>query len=55
MQAKTFLDVLPPAFDPSGAECKAIVSNVSPPALKGTYTGFTIRDDLLPRAIKCAQ
>ncbi len=55
MQAKNPLDILRPAFDPSGAECKAIVSNVSPPALKGTYTGFAIRDELPPRAMGCAQ
>ncbi len=43
------LDAWKPAFDPSGAKYKAIVSNVSHPALKGTYTGFAFRDELWKR------
>ncbi len=38
-----------PAFDPSGAKYKLIVSNVSHPVLKGVYTGFAIRDELWKR------
>jgi TRAP-type C4-dicarboxylate transport system substrate-binding protein len=38
-----------PKFDPSGAKYKVIVSNVSHPVLKGTYTGFAIRDELWKR------
>ena len=38
-----------PAFDPSGAKYKFIVSNVSHPVLKGVYTGFAIRDELWKR------
>lgn len=33
-------------FDPSGAEYRCIVSNVSHPVLKGTYAGFALRDAL---------
>jgi TRAP-type C4-dicarboxylate transport system substrate-binding protein len=43
------LDAWKPAFDPSGAEYKFIVSNVSHPVLKGVYTGFAIRDELWKR------
>ena len=39
-----------PAFDPSGAKYKFIVSNVSHPVLKGVYTGFAIRDELWKRS-----
>ena len=39
-----------PAFDPSGAKYKLIVSNVSHPVLKGVYTGFAIRDELWKRS-----
>ncbi|MDY6903360.1 MAG: TRAP transporter substrate-binding protein [Thermodesulfobacteriota bacterium] len=40
------LDQWKPAFDPSGAEYKCIISNVSHPAIKGVYAGFAIRDAL---------
>lgn len=43
------LDKWKPAFDPSGAKYKAVVSNVSHPVLKGVYTGFAIRDELWKR------
>jgi len=43
------LDAWKPAFDPSGAKYKCIVSNVSHPVLKGVYTGFAIRDELWKR------
>ncbi|MBN1276094.1 MAG: TRAP transporter substrate-binding protein [Deltaproteobacteria bacterium] len=43
------LDAWKPAFDPSTAKYKAIVSNVSHPVLKGTYAGFAIRDELWKR------
>jgi TRAP-type C4-dicarboxylate transport system substrate-binding protein len=43
------LDAWKPAFDPSGAKYKFIVSNVSHPVLKGVYTGFAIRDELWKR------
>lgn len=43
------LDAWKPAFDPSTAKYKCIVSNVSHPVLKGTYTGFAIRDELWKR------
>jgi TRAP-type C4-dicarboxylate transport system substrate-binding protein len=43
------LDAWKPAFDPSGAKYKMIVSNVSHPVLKGVYTGFAIRDELWKR------
>ena len=46
---KPSLDAWKPAFDPSGAKYKAIVSNVSHPVLKGVYTGFAIRDELWKR------
>jgi len=44
------LDAWKPAFDPSGAKYKAIVSNVSHPVLKGVYTGFAFRDELWKRS-----
>ena len=43
------LDKWKPAFDPSGAKYKCIVSNVSHPVLKGVYAGFAIRDELWKR------
>ncbi len=46
---KPSLDAWKPAFDPSGAEYKCIVSNVSHPVLKGVYAGFAIRDELWER------
>ena len=48
--AKSPLDAWKPAFDPSGAKYKFIVSNVSHPALKGVFTGFAIRDELWKRS-----
>jgi TRAP-type C4-dicarboxylate transport system substrate-binding protein len=44
------LEAWKPAFDPSGAKYKLIVSNVSHPVLKGVYTGFAIRDELWKRS-----
>jgi len=38
-----------PQFDPKGAKYKCVVSNVSTPALVGTYAGFEIRDELWKR------
>lgn len=49
MAAGPSLDAWKPAFDPSGAKYKIIVSNVSHPVLKGVYTGFAIRDELWKR------
>lgn len=46
---KPSLDKWKPAFDPSTAKYKFIVSNVSHPVLKGVYTGFAIRDELWKR------
>ncbi len=43
------LDKWKPAFDPSGAKYKCVVSNVSNPVLKGVYAGFLIRDELWKR------
>jgi TRAP-type C4-dicarboxylate transport system substrate-binding protein len=43
------LDAWKPAFDPSGAKYKCIVSNVSHPVLKGVFAGFAIRDELWKR------
>ncbi|MGD8367330.1 MAG: TRAP transporter substrate-binding protein [Desulfobacterales bacterium] len=43
------LDAWKPAFDPSGAKYKCIVSNVSHPVLKGVYAGFAMRDELWKR------
>ncbi|MCU0538601.1 MAG: TRAP transporter substrate-binding protein [Desulfobacterales bacterium] len=48
-QQKSPLDAWKPAFDPSGAKYKAVVSNVSTPALKGVFAGFAIRDELWKR------
>jgi TRAP-type C4-dicarboxylate transport system substrate-binding protein len=48
-QQKSPLDAWKPAFDPSGAKYKAVVSNVSTPGLKGVYAGFAIRDELWKR------
>ncbi|VBB41760.1 TRAP-type C4-dicarboxylate transport system, periplasmic component [uncultured Desulfatiglans sp.] len=44
------LDAWKPKFDPSTAKYKCIVSNVSHPVLKGTYTGFAFRDALWERS-----
>ena len=38
-----------PAFDPSGATYKCVVSNVSHPVIKGVFAGFAIRDELWKR------
>ncbi len=46
---KPSLDAWKPAFDPSGAKYKCIISNVSHPAIKGVYAGFAIRDELWKR------
>jgi TRAP-type C4-dicarboxylate transport system substrate-binding protein len=43
------LDKWKPAFDPSTAKYKCVVSNVSAPVLKGVYAGFAIRDELWKR------
>ena len=43
------LDTWKPAFDPSGAKYKCIVSNVSHPVIKGVYTGFALRDEIWKR------
>lgn len=43
------LDKWKPAFDPSTAKYRCIVSNVSHPVLKGVYAGFAIRDELWKR------
>ncbi len=43
------LDTWKPAFDPSGAKYKCMVSNVSHPVLKGVFAGFAIRDELWKR------
>ncbi len=43
------MDAWKPAFDPSGAKYRCIVSNVSHPVIKGVYTGFAIRDELWKR------
>jgi TRAP-type C4-dicarboxylate transport system substrate-binding protein len=43
------LDKWKPAFDPSGAKYKCIVSNVSHPVIKGVFAGFAIRDELWKR------
>jgi len=40
------LDSWKPDFDPSGAEYRCIVSNVSHPVIKGVYAGFAMRDAL---------
>ncbi|NNG01042.1 MAG: TRAP transporter substrate-binding protein [Desulfobacteraceae bacterium] len=44
------LDAWKPAFDPSGAKYKCVISNVSHPAIKGVYAGFAIRDELWKRS-----
>ena len=49
MAAGPSLEKWKPAFDPSGAKYKCIVSNVSHPVLKGVYAGFAIRDELWKR------
>ncbi len=46
---KPSLDAWKPSFDPSGAEYKCRVSNVSHPVIKGVYAGFAIRDELWKR------
>ncbi len=46
---KPSLDAWKPDFDPSGAEYRCIVSNVSHPVIKGVYTGFAFRDELWKR------
>ncbi|MFH1153182.1 MAG: TRAP transporter substrate-binding protein [Pseudomonadota bacterium] len=43
------LDAWKPAFDPSTAKYKCIVSNVSHPVIKGVYAGFAIRDEMWKR------
>jgi len=48
-QQKPSLDSWKPAFDPSGAKYKFMVSNVSHPAIRGVYAGFAIRDELWKR------
>lgn len=49
LSAGPALDKWKPSFDPSGAEYKCIVSNVSHPVIKGVYAGFAIRDELWKR------
>jgi TRAP-type C4-dicarboxylate transport system substrate-binding protein len=44
LAAPPSLDQWKPAFDPSGAKFKCIISNVSHPVIKGVYAGFAIRD-----------
>lgn len=43
------LDAWKPKFDPKDAKYKFIVSNVSHPAIRGVYAGFSIRDELWKR------
>ncbi|WP_300670273.1 TRAP transporter substrate-binding protein [Desulfoluna sp.] len=43
------LDQWKPAFDPSTAAYRCIVSNVSHPVMKGVHAGFAIRDALWKR------
>ena len=43
------LEAWKPAFDPSGAKYKCIVSNVSHPVIKGVYAGIAMRDELWKR------
>ena len=50
MAKKPSLAAWKPAFDPSGAKYRCIVSNVSHPVLKGVYTGFAFRDLLWERS-----
>ncbi len=47
--ASAALDKWKPTFDPSGAKYTCIVSNVSTPALVGTFAGFEMRDELWKR------
>jgi TRAP-type C4-dicarboxylate transport system substrate-binding protein len=49
LAAAPSLDTWKPAFDPSGAKYRCIVSNVSHPGIKGAYVGFAIRDELWKR------
>jgi TRAP-type C4-dicarboxylate transport system substrate-binding protein len=49
LAAAPSLDAWKPAFDPSTAKYKCIVSNVSHPVIKGVYAGFAIRDELWKR------
>ncbi len=49
MAQKPTLDAWKPNFDPSGAKYTLIASNVSHPAIKGTYSGFALRDELWKR------
>jgi TRAP-type C4-dicarboxylate transport system substrate-binding protein len=46
---KPSLEQWKPAFDPSGAKYKCVVSNVSHPVIKGVFAGFAIRDELWKR------
>ncbi|MCG8564897.1 MAG: TRAP transporter substrate-binding protein, partial [Desulfobacterales bacterium] len=46
---KPSLDKWKPAFDPKGAKYRCIVSNVSTPALVGTFAGFEMRDEVWKR------
>lgn len=46
---KPSLDKWKPDFDPKGAKYRCIVSNVSTPALVGTYAGFEMRDEVWKR------
>ncbi len=46
---KPSLEKWKPAFDPKGAKYRCIVSNVSTPALVGTFAGFEMRDELWKR------
>ena len=48
-QQKPGLDAWKPAFDPSGAKIKFVVSNLSNPGIKGVFAGFAIRDELWKR------
>jgi TRAP-type C4-dicarboxylate transport system substrate-binding protein len=43
------LDAWKPAFDPSTAKYKCVVSNVSHPVIKGVFAGFAFRDELWKR------
>jgi TRAP-type C4-dicarboxylate transport system substrate-binding protein len=49
VMAQPSLDTWKPNFDPSGAKYVLIASNVSHPAIKGTYSGFALRDELWKR------
>jgi TRAP-type C4-dicarboxylate transport system substrate-binding protein len=48
-QQKPSLDAWKPAFNPSGAKIKFVVSNLSNPGIKGVFAGFLIRDELWKR------